>query len=40
MGRIKTHFYDTVYNLSTIYGFLANDGASQTMYIKGFTGAN
>lgn len=24
-GRIKTHFYDTVYNLSIIYGILVNE---------------
>ena len=33
VGRIKAHFYDTVYNLSIIYGFLVNEVASQSDYV-------
>lgn len=32
MGRIKSHFYDTVYNLSIIYGFLVNEVADASHY--------
>lgn len=33
MGRIKTHLYDTVYNLSIIYGFLVNEVVSKSDYV-------
>lgn len=33
VGRIKTHFYNTVYNLSIIYGFLVNEVASKSDYV-------
>lgn len=33
VGRIKTHFYNMVYNLSIIYGFLVNEVASKSDYV-------